>query len=451
MKRITLLTTVCLTLLLSATATTNAQTKWTLEQCIQYAWDNNISIQQQKLRSDQSANTFFQSKLNFIPSVGAHASYNVGWGLSKIQVKDTVRNISSDVYFDNTSQSISPSISASITLFEGLQKFHTIHRNKADYNTAMQEEERLRNEMSLQIAQAYLQVLLSKEVLSTAEKSRESVKQQRETTKKLVDAGSQSLGTLLEIEAQLASENVQYVTAQNQVDISYLTLRQLLDIEPNSEFDIVDPAIDIELVPRQESIDNLYNSALRLPQIKAAELRQESAKYNYAIAKSRYWPTISFSAFYGANAYYSNLLSSENFWTQLDNTANFGIGFNLSIPLFQNWTTVTGSKNAKLNLKIAELEVENSHKALYKEIQQATTDASAAYNKYNASEQNVTAIQESFRYTQQKFDVGMVTATDYTVAKNNLFKAQSDMLQAKYQYVFQLKIIDFYKGIPIKL
>ncbi len=425
-------------------------TTWSLEQCIRYAWDNNISIKQQELTTGQAANSLQQSKLTFLPSVGARASYNIGWGLAETRVTDE-NGISTTIYVDNTSQNISPSIYASVNLFEGLQKFHNVNRNKADYNAAKQEVERLRNDISLQIARAYLQVLLAKEMLTTAESSRDNVDQQREQTRKMVEAGSKPYSTLLEIEAQWASENVQCVTARNQVDIAYLTLRQLLDIDPRAAFDLVTPTINIALAPQADSISGLYALAQDLPQIQVAEFRKESATYAHKAANSRFWPTLSFSASYGSGAYYSNLLPSENFWDQLSKNVSPGLGFGLSFPLFQNWTNVTNSKNTKLSLRIAELEVENRQKALYKEIQQAITDASAAYNKYNAGEQNVKAMQESFRYTQEKFDVGMVTATDFSVAKNNLFKAQSDMLQAKYQYVFQLKILDFYKGIPITL
>jgi len=422
-----------------------AQNPWSLEQCVRYALDNNISIQQQQLLSEQSANALFQSKFNFLPSVNANATYGVSWGTTG------VRDGAITTYLDNTAQYLNPTISASINLFEGLQKIHTLNRNKADYNAAQQEVENLRNQISLEIARAYLQVLLSKEVLATAEKSRESVQEQLAVTRKLVAAGSQAYSTQLEIEAQLASEEVQYVTAKNQVETSYLTLRQYLDIDPASAFEIETPNIDVAIVETDESAEGLYNLAQRLPQIQVAEYRQESAKHAHSIAKSRYYPTLSFTTFYGSEAYHSSVISYDSFWTQLDKNTNYGFRFGLNIPIFQNWSIVTGAKNAKINYKIATLELENRHKLLYKEIQQAVLEASAAYNKYKSGDRNVTAMQESFRYTQQKFDVGAVTATDYTVSKNNLFKAESNMLQAKYQYVFQLKILDFYKGNPITL
>ena len=418
-----------------------------MEECINYGLEHNIQIKQQTLTAEQSANQWQQSKLDFLPSLSARASYNMSWGhavdLQNLQIFE------SQLTFN-------PSINASITLFEGLQKVNTTKRNRAEYLAATLDAEQMRNTIALEITRAFLQVLLAKEVLATAETSRENVSRQHELTRKLVAAGSQPYSTLLEMEAQLASEEVQFVTARNNVDLAYLSLQQFINLHSGSDFEIVAPVIDVDMVQRQEAVKSLYESAVRLPQIRTSEFRLESARYAWAIAKGRYFPTISLSASYGS--YFTDPSPDKNnpgknveFGQQLRNNRNPSLNFGLNIPLFQNWSIVTGARNAKLNLRIAELELDRKHQQLYKEIQQAVADASAAYNRYKANEQTVTAMQESFRYTQEKFDVGLVNATDYTIAKNNLFKAESDRLQAKYQYIFQTKIIDFYKGIPITL
>ncbi|MDR2802540.1 MAG: TolC family protein [Prevotellaceae bacterium] len=418
-----------------------AQAAWTLEQCINYGLENNTQIKQQTLTAEQSANLWQQSKLDFLPSLSARASYNMSWGRSAdLQSLQIIENY----------QQFAPSINASVNLFEGLQKVNTTKRHRADYQAAALEAEQMRNTVALEITRAFLQVLLAKEVLVTAEKSRENVGRQHELTRKLVAAGSQPYSTLLEIEAQLASEEVQFITARNNVDLAYLSLQQLINLHLGSDFEIVAPLIDVDMVQRQEVIHSLYESAVRLPQIRTSEFRLESAKYALSVAKGRYWPTISLSASYGS--YFTNPNREQvDFGQQLRNNRSPSLNFGLNIPLFQNWSIVTGAKNAKLNLRIAELELDRKHQQLYKEIQQAVADASAAYSRYKANEQTVAAMQESFRYTQEKFDVGLVHATDYTIAKNNLFKAESDRLQAKYQYIFQTKIIDFYRGIPITL
>lgn len=416
--------------------------EWSLEQCIRYAWDNNIAVRQQNLNSEQTKNLLFQSKMALLPTVGANTSYNMSWGRSvDLQELQVIEN--------KLSSSFGPSISASLDLFAGLQKVNAIKRNQADYEASQQEIAQMRHQISLEIARAYLQTLLSQEALTAAEKSRESVEQQRDRMAKLVAAGSQPHSNLLEVTAQLAAEDVQCVTARNNVDLSYLALRQLLDITPDAQFTIATPEIKVEVIRYVESVKSLYEMAKGMPQIRVAEYKLKSADYNVAIARGRYFPTLALSASYGS--YFTDTRTDDGFWEQLHYNRSPSLGFSLRIPLFQNWSIVTDVKNAKLNRRIAELELESRQNALYKEIQQATADATAAYNKYKASEDNVSTMQESFRYTEQKFDVGSVTATDYTVAKNNLFKAQSEMLQSKYQYVFQVKIIDFYKGLPLTL
>jgi outer membrane protein len=158
----------------------------------------------------------------------------------------------------------------------------------------------------------------------------------------------------------------------------------------------------------------------------------------------------SFGSIY-SNPYYDREGNSVTFWDQLVDRRSPSISFGLNIPIFNNWNIRTNSKNARLNYHIAQLEVEKQQQILYKEIQTAANEASAAYNKYKTAGRNVTAQQESFRYVEQKFETGLLTTTDYNVAKNNLLKAQSDEAQAKYQYVFQLKVLDLYKGEQIKL
>jgi outer membrane protein len=424
---------------------------WSLEQCIRYALDNNIAIQQQQLAAEQTGNQLFQSKMMFLPSLNANLSSNLSWGM--ISYPDSIigpdgKKIPGTVQGNRFGHGFSPSITASINLFEGWKKINTVRRNQSDYQASQQEVERLRNEIAISVAQAYLQVLLSTEVLAVAESSYENVEVQLTRLKQLVEAGSRPYSEQLEMEAQLAAEEVQRVTSKNQLDNNYLNLRQLLDIPHTSTFQIAKPELSISENFEGEDAGGVYQLAQDLPQVKGAEYRMESAQHTLAIARGNYWPTLSISGSFGSN--YQNS-RDQNFWDQLLDQRSPAISFGLSIPIFNNWSVRTNAKNAKLNLHIAQLEVENKRKTLYKEIQSAVTDALAAFNKHKAAERNVIAAKESFRYTEQKFEVGSINATDYNISKNNLLKAQSEELQAKYQYIFQLKIIDFYKGTPIKL
>jgi len=426
---------------------------WTLEQCIIYAWEHNINLQQQELATAQYANNLFQSKMNFIPRIGINASYNMNWGLSAVPRlytdPDTGETQQIFVQEHIFSQSFAPSISASINLFEGLKKINTLRYNQSNLKAAEQDMELMRNNIALWVAQSYLQVLLSKEILTVTENSCGNMENQLNRIKQLVAAGSRPHSEQLDMEAQLAAEEMQRVVAENQLTANFLALRQYMNLPVQAEFEITAPPINIgEQGLRNDDVHAIYHDAQGLPQIKGAEFRMQSAKYNWDVARGNYWPTLSVSASFGSIYYDSQ---TDRFWDQLVDRRNPSIGFNLSIPILNNWAIHTNAKNAKLNYHSAQLEVERQQQSLLKEIQTAANEASAAYNKYKAANRNVTASQESFRYVEQKFETGLLNVTDYNLAKTNLFKAQSEEAQAKYQYIFQLKVLDIYKGLPIKL
>ncbi len=419
----------------------NAQDNWSLEKCIKYAWDNNLQIQQQNISIERSRNSLLQSQLSFIPNINASIGENMSWGRSV-----DMNNLEVIHKFSN---STSASIGASINLLDGLSKYNNIRGGKTDVALSLQEVEKLKNEISISITKAYLQVLLSKQILITSEENFKSIQNQRDRTKKLVDAGSKPYTTLLDIESQLASERVQVVSAENQVNSSLLSLMQLLDLQYNTGFEIDTPNIDYSINQYHfESIDSLYKISLILPTVKVSELSLERSKYDLKLAQGRLYPTISLSVGYGT-FFSSN--SSGHFFSQFGDNRNPSIGLSMNIPIFNSLQAKTNVKNAKLSVKSKELELKNKHQTLYKEIQSALNDANSYYQKLLASESNLKAQEESFRYVSEKFDIGALNSTDYVVAKTNLFKSQSDYYQAKYQFVFQLKILDFYKGIPITL
>ncbi|MDP3452806.1 MAG: TolC family protein [Bacteroidales bacterium] len=431
-----------LLLLLIIPGILSGQKRWSLEDCIRYAWENNLRIKQQELAIEQSENNLAQAKLNFIPTLNASVSHSMNWGRS-VNVQDL------QIIENKLSQSTSASARAAIGLFEGFTKKNEIKSKAVQVEVSLLEVERLRNDISVEIARSYLQILLSGEILRTAKQSYSSVEEQLERARKLVDAGSVAYSTLLEVEAQLASERFQVVNADNQLRSALLTLRHMLDLENEASFEIEEVNVDFLITDyKDQSIDELYRHSLSLPQIKSAELNLDNSSLQLAIAKGRTLPSLSFSAGYGT--YFSDS-RSQPFFDQFNENRNPSIGFGLNIPIFNNLQIKTAVKNARLGVRSATIEVKSRQQLLYKEIQQANNDAASLYERYKASESNVEAIQESFRYVQQKFDIGILSATDYTVAKTNLFKAQSEYYQSKYQYVFQLKILDFYKGKPISL
>ena len=429
-------------LILIPTLLSAQQKLWSLEECIKYAWDNNLKIKQQELVVEESDNNLLQSKLNYVPSVNASVSHSMNWGRS-VNMNDL------QIIENQLSQSTSASARASINLFEGMAKNNDLKSKQVIREISVQEVSRIKNDISIEIARSYLQVLLSKEILNTAKSSLASIDEQVARTKKLVDAGSQAYSSLLEIQAQLATEKLQLTNAENQVSSNLLSLKQLLDLSTDSSFDISLPNLDNFVSDfKGVSIDELYSSSLNLPQVKSVRLSRDNSNLQLAIAKGRSYPTVSFTAAYGS--YFSDSRDVA-FMTQFNENRNPSLSFGLSIPVFNSWGTNTAIRNARIEVKKSDINVKSQEQLLYKEIQQAANDAHSYFARFKATEDNVKAMQESFRYVQQKFDVGVLNATDYTVAKANLFKSQSDFYQAKYQYIFQLKILDFYKGNPITL
>lgn len=434
-----------------------SQEGWSLEKCINYAIANNLQVKQQVVSVKEDENQLLQNRMSRLPSVRSGVNYGLGWG----RTLDPVAN--DFVYTRNGNGSAS--LDASAILFAGFQKQNVIKKSEIDLNADIQSVEKLKNDISLNVAAAYLQILLASETREAAKNQLETTKEQLEKTKRLVDAGSVTMGTYLELQAQQATEEVQLVNAENNITLSYLTLRQLLDLHAADAFKVAVP--EIETVPQnviKEGVDVIFeNRAPLLPEVKSAEYRVQSAEKSLEIARGAYFPTLSLGASVGTRYSDTRKLQvptstpgvytyeSYPFIDQIRDDMNYGISFSLSIPIFSGWQTRIGVRNAKLNIHRTELQVQQVKNTLYQEIQQAEVDADAALKRYNASGTNVAALEESFRYVEQRFNVGAVTTTDYNVAKNNLFKAKSDQIQSKYQYIFQTKILDFYKGIPLTL
>lgn len=429
-----------LAMLLACTAF--SQEKWTLERCISHARENNLQVKRQAIAVEQAGNSLTAAKMEYIPSVNASMNHNMSWGRS-VNLNDL------EIIENKLSQSTSMNFSASLPLFEGMRKQNNIKSSKVQLELAGTNMEKLKDEIAIQIAQAFLQVMLAKEMESSAIESCRSVEAQVERTKALVDAGSQAYSSLLEVQAQLANEKVQVVSASNNLRSSLLDLAQMLDLDDVSNFDIEAPGTR-DLVPQPEELDaeEIFRGALGLPAVRSAELALENSELQYRIQKGAALPTISFSAGYGT--YYSDNQKTP-FFTQFDNNRNPSMGFGLSIPIFNSWKNNTAIRNARLNVKSSEIELRIQRQNLRKEIQQACNEALSSYEKMCGAKENLLSAKESFSYTKEKFDLGVLNGTDYKVAMANLYKAESEYLQNKYQYIFQLKILDYYRNIPLTL
>lgn len=418
---------------------------WSLEDCIKYAVDHNIQIKQQTLQTRMQKNALEQSKLNLLPVINGQASHDYSFGRALDQNTYTFYNqtVQSDYFY----------LGGRTTVFNGLQNLNTIQRNKYELLAGEQDLQRIMDNVSLNVALAYLQILLNKELVTANENQLNITLQQIEKTRKLVDAGSAARGNLLQIEAQAAQEEVSLVNMRNQLEISYLNLTQLLELETPAGFEIVVPDIYVD----QNSIvfgniDEIFNLATQTrPEIKSSELKLAASEYDLKIAKGARSPSFSLSHTFGTRYSYIKDLPMQSFEDQLKNNKNFGLGISMNLPILNGWQVNRNISNSKLAVENSQYSLEGTKKQLYKDIQQAYTDAVAALKKYNASQKAVSSSEESFRYTEQKFNVGMITPVDYNAAKTQLLNAQSDMAQAKYEFIFKIKVLDFYKGLPLNL
>ncbi len=437
-----------LLMLLVLPITLRSQEIWTLEKCIEYAWANNLSVKQQNIEVSRAENQLTQDKLDFIPSLNASLGHNLNWGRSV-----DLQNL--EIIHNKLSQSTSASVNSSVYLLDGLSRIYGLKSSRKSLEISLQEVERLKDEISVSIVQSYLQILLSREILTAARESFRSMSEQRDRTALLVEAGSQPYSSLLELESQLASERVQVVTARNQVTTSTLALQQLLDLPYDKDFRIAVPDINLTIgTYTMDSPDDIYASAQSMPVIQSARLALDKGDLDLKSARGQYWPKISLSASYGT--FYSSSSfapdgSTYPFFEQFRDNINPSVSIGLSIPIFNNWNVRTSVRNARLSRRSLEIDLRLKQQNLYKEIQTAVTEADTYYRQMEAAQANVASMEESFRYVEEKFNAGALNGTDYTVARTNLFKARSEYIQAKYQFVFQLKIIDYYKGIPFTL
>ncbi len=419
-----------------------AQKAWTLEECIDYAHANNLTIKSTQYQADIAENDLFQAKMNILPDLNAGAGR---YFLSGHNISATTSEVVSENYYYD-----SYGISSSVDLFSGLKNLNNIRANKYNALSKAQDVEKEKIEITFELASAYLNILFNKELLDVAKSQRDIAAQQVNRTDKLVVAGSSAKGDLLEMKAQLAAEDLSVINAQNALDLAYLNLTQILDLDSVAGFDIVFPdTVNPDFSIPVVDVPTVYNEGLEfLPHIKSAEYSLMADEKYLAYNKGRLSPTISLSADMGSG-YESDYDMSYHDQLELYENRTFYVG--ITIPIFNKWSVKNDISNQKIQVLNSQNTLDLTKQQLYKEIQQAHNDAVSAKKKYASANEAVNSYRESFSYTQKKYEVGMVNSVEFNVAKNNLIAAESDLLQAKYEYVFSVKILDFYRGIPLTL
>jgi len=445
---------------------------WSLEKCIDYALSNNIQVKKQMLTVKSSEVDLKQSKINLLPGVSGSTGYSKSF--------KTVNQFTNQFYDGGQ---VSMSLSGNITLFNGFQLMNAIKQNAINLQATKYDQDKLMNDISLNIATQYLSILFYKEQLNNAETELDITKQQADRMSKMVDAGTKAQGDLLTIQAQVAAEELLVVNAQSNLDLGYLTLYQLLDLPQSERFKIEVPSLTVlDQSALKATPGSIYEAALtNQPEIKSADLRVKSAELNLKRSYSYMMPSISMSA-QMSTGFSSKLQTIDQIiqttkvigYTQTGNipvlTPSFdytykkysmnnqitdnvqkSFGVYMSIPIFNKLTGQNYVKRARMGIESSKLDLLSAKQTLNKSIEQAYADARASLNKYFSADKKVNATRESFHYSEQRFNVGMISGVDYNQAKKDLSAAESELLQAKYEYFFRSTVLDFYMGKPLSL
>jgi len=428
-----------------------AQKIWSLEECIAYAHDNNLQVKRQALQARTAEHNYDYARAQTLPTANAFGNYNLKQG--------RVPNEDDYSYVNRAFNDATVGMESRLDIFNGLYNLNNIRSSKLSLLSQLEDIEDLKNDITMQIAGSYLQILLNEELLKVATEQLNITHQQVEKNQKLVEVGNMSRGELYEIQAQEAVEKANVTKAQNTLSISYLTLMQHMDLENEklTEFKVDTSDLTIEDANTLRWIDTVYTEALRvLPMVKSAEYNLKStekglnanqglrspsisARYLYTTR----WSEIATDPFAPGEPYPWNKQFSDKSYQQLT--------FSLIIPVFNRLQTQNRISNAKVDMLDAQVNLDQTKQTLYKSIQQAYADAVSAIEDYESNTETVYSMQEAFKYTEERFNVGTVSSVDYNISKNNLTKAQSDLAQAKFLYIFYTKILDFWAGVPITL
>lgn len=450
--------------------------EWTLEDCVKYALDNNIQIKRVGLQSDVARNNYQQSKFQALPNLNGGGSYNLNYGRNVDRYTNEIvnTNVISDNFY----------VQSSINLFSGFQTINSIQQNRFLLDASLQSLEKAKNDISIQIATVFLQVLSGEEALDIAKNQFEVTHLQLEKTKKLVEVGNKARGDLLGMQAQEANDKYNITIANNNLKIAYITLVQLLELKSVDDFKIKIPdSIAIDHSNVLATVDDIYKEAeAKLPEIKSAQSQLRSYEKGLAVTRGQLYPTLSLAGTIStgySNARqktigYNNVTNTLGFvnddpslpvyyhsvspvggnypfFSQLKDNQGKSISLSLSVPIFNQFQVRKSVKNAKIRVHDGDYSLQQAKKGLYAEIQKAHTNAMAAFDQYNSANEAVIANEEAFKYNQQKYDVGMISSVDFNIVKNDLTKAKSNFIQAKYDYIFKIKVLDFYRGVQIVL
>lgn len=422
---------------------------WSLDDCINYALDKNIQLQQNKISLEESAIDVKTAKAALFPSLSFSTNQNV---VNRPYQESSSMISGSEVISSNnkTTYNGNYGLNAQWTVWNGNKRSNNIKQQKLNQQIAGLTVNQTENSLQEQITQLYIQILYADESVKINESTLEVSKAQRDRGKELLTAGSLSKADLAQLESQVSSDQYQLVTAQASLQNYKLQLKQLLELDGEQDMALELPSLSDEKVsnPLPDKTD-IYYAALSLrPEIKSSKLSIQNADLNIAIAKSGYYPTISLNASSSTN---NNSSSSFAFGNQLKSGWNNTVGFSLSVPIFSNRETKSAVEKARLQRNDSELALINEQKALYKTIESLWLDANSARQQFEAADSKQTSSQTSFDMVSEQFNLGMKNIVELLTEKNNLLSAKQERIQAKYIAIMNRTLLQFYAGEKITL
>ncbi len=460
---------------------------WTLRECVDYAIANNLDVRRSVYNRETGGVNALQSKMQMLPTLNANANGGYNWG----------RNIdpTTNAFVTERITFANGGLQSSLLLWNGFRQYYAVRQNETELNALSEDLIKAKNDVILSVINLYLNVIFNKELLANAQLQLGSTQQQVDRTRKLSEAGAVPRADVLNLEAQLATNELNLIQSENALTISLLQLKQALQLPASNPLDVEVPVVDVErdLILEQSAEEIFAEALLLMPEIRAAQIRIKSAEYAVRSARGNYYPRItltgSISSIYSSarreflsDGTFSQInsdplnplnqigyvqgtnqpifatrtspgggFSQVPFATQINDNLGKNLSLGVNIPLFNGFNaraTVQRSIIVREQAHINALQFENT---LRQSVETAVTDASAAYRTFLSAERQVSARDEAFRMTKQRFDAGAVNFVEYQVAENDLFQSKSDLLRAKYDLLFKKKLIDFYQGKPLQL
>ena len=456
-----------------------ANKKWTLEDCVNYALENNIQVKQSENNIDLAEVDKRQAIGNFIPNLNINSSAAWNSGLTV--------DVATGLLVNQTSQTTQGGISSSVPIYRGLRNQNELRRAELSILASQYQLDKMKDDISLFVINAYLDVLFAKEAVNVAKPQVDITREQLERTTRLVEAGTLPQGDLLDVQATLANDEQNLIITENNVRLALISLAQLLQLEDYDNFQVADE--EIETLPllnlADYSVDKIYQTALEnRNEIKVARTNIDIAEADIKLAKGALQPTL--AGFYQWNSRYSdrdiitgteidpndptriigqvettgdNVISpnfiattgpAESFFDQVDRNKGYAFGLSLNIPILNGFNASNNVRRAKINHEQQKYQLEQEELNLERTIHQVYADAVGALKLYDATKRSLEAREVSFEYAQERFDVGVLNSFDFSQIKNRLVQANSDFLSAKYDFIFRVKLLEFYYGIPVQ-